>query len=364
MKRYVVPILAAASLAFAIIWTIHARPIRTETLPPAAPPEGPYASSVAAEGLVEPESENVALSPAVPGLVTRIYVKTGDHVRAGDRLFSLDDRGLAADLGVKRALLDAARARLSKLLQAPRKEEVPPLEAKVAEARALLADAEVQVRLIEGVSDRRAVRLEDVERRRLNFQAAKARLALAERDLALLKAGAWSADLAIARADREQATAAVRQDEINIERLTIRAPVDGVILQSKVRLGQYAQIGHLAEPLMVFGAGKSLHVRVDINESDIWRIRAGNSAVARLRGNSKISYPLEFVRIEPYVVPKRSLTGEVTERVDTRVLQVIYRFRGSSSSVFDGQQMDVYINTPFRAHAQTMAQDVRSRGAQ
>jgi multidrug resistance efflux pump len=343
MKRYLLPLSAAISLAYAVNYTLTRRPVRNHTSPPAPPPETTSDATVAAEGLVEPVSENVALSCAVSGLVTKLYVKTGDRVLAGDPLFSMDDRELIGDLGVKRAALEAARSRLAKLEQAPRSEEVPPAEAKVAEATALLADAEVQVRLIESVTDRRAVREEDVQRRRLNFEAARARLAQAEKELALIKAGTWSADLAIARTEVDQAAAAVRQDELNIDRLTMRAPVDGIILQNKVRLGQYAQAGVLAEPLMVFGAGKGLHVRADIDENDAWRVRPGSPAVARLRGNSRISFPLEFVRFEPYVIPKKSLTGDVTERVDTRVLQAIYQFKDPKASVFDGQQLDVFI---------------------
>jgi multidrug resistance efflux pump len=345
MRRYVIPFFAIVSLAFALNYSITRRPIRNKTLPPSPPPETTSNSVVAAEGLIEPESENIPLSCAVSGLVTRVYVKAGDRAHAGDPLFSLDDRDLVADLGVKRAALEAARARLSKLERAPRLEEIPPAEAKVGEAKALLADAEVQVRLIESVTDRRAVRDEDVQRRRLNSEAAKARLLQAETELALIKAGTWDADLAVARAEVNQAAAGVRQDEINIERLTMRAPADGVVLQSKVRLGQYAQVGPLSEPLMIFGAGKQIHVRADIDENDAWRVRAGTPAVARLRGNSRIGFPLEFVRFEPYVLPKKSLTGDVTERVDTRVLEAIYRFKDPNAGVFDGQQLDIFIET-------------------
>jgi len=49
------------------------------------------------------------------------------------------------------------------------------------------------------------------------------------------------------------------------------------------------------------------------------------------------------VRIEPYVIPKKSLTGDNTERVDTRVLQVIYRFERPSFPIYAGQQVDVFI---------------------
>jgi hypothetical protein len=96
---------------------------------------------------------------------------------------------------------------------------------------------------------------------------------------------------------------------------------------------------------MIFGAGKGLHVRADIDESEAWRVRAGTPAVASLRGNSRIRLPLDFVRFEPYVIPKKSLTGDVSERVDTRVLQVIYRFTDAKPEVFDGQQLDVFIET-------------------
>ncbi len=348
MKRYIIPLFAAVSLVYAVNYTVSRRPIHNKTNPPSPPPETATNTTVAAQGLVEPASENIALSSAVSGLVTKLYVKTGDHVRAGQALFSLDDRELVADLGVKRAALAAAQARLAKLEQAPRTEEVPPAEAKVAEAKALLADTEVQVRLIESVTDKRAVREEDVQRRRLSYQAAKARLDEAEKALALVKAGTWSADLDVARAEIAQAAAAVHQDEINIDRLTMRAPVSGVVLQNKVRLGQFAQTGQLEEPLMVFGAGKGLHVRADVDENDAWRVRPGSPAVGRLRGNSRISFPLEFVRFEPYVIPKKSLTGDVTERVDTRVLQVIYKFKDPQAAVFDGQQLDVFIQAPER----------------
>jgi multidrug resistance efflux pump len=199
------------------------------------------------------------------------------------------------------------------------------------------------VRLINSVTDRRAVKEEDVERRELNYEAAKARLEQAEKDLALLKAGTWKPDLDIAREEVRQAAADVHQLETDVARLTMLAPIDGTILQNKVRLGQFAQCGPLEESLMVFGGGNDLHIRADVDESDAWRVRAGAPALAYLRGNSEISFPLEFVRFEPYVIPKKSLTGDSTERVDTRVLQVIYRFRDSKAAIFDGQQVDVYI---------------------
>jgi len=206
-----------------------------------------------------------------------------------------------------------------------------------------LADAEVQMKLIESVTDKRAVREEDVQRRRLAYKAAQARVAEAEAQLALLKAGAWAPDIAVARSEVAQAEAQFKLVETNIDRLTMRAPVDGVILQSNVRLGQFAQTGLLAAPLMLFGSVSPLHVRVDVDEHDAWRVREGAPAVGSPRGNGSQKIPLDFVRFEPYVIPKKSLTGDSTERVDTRVLQVIYRVKDQNAPLYVGQQMDVYI---------------------
>jgi HlyD family secretion protein len=270
-------------------------------------------------------------------------------VHAGQKLFSLDDRDLQAELRVKEAALEAARAQLRKLEEQPRAEDIPPAEAKVREAQANLADAEVQMKLIESVTDRRAVREEDVQRRRIAYQAAQARLSEAKSQLSLLKAGAWAPDLSIARSELAQAEAQVRQVKTEIERLTMTAPMDGIILQKKVRLGQFAECGPSSEPLMVMGGGTHLNIRADIDESDAWRVRSDTTAVAYVRGDTLEKLPLQFVRFEPYVVPKKSLTGDSTERVDTRVLQAIYRISDDRAPVYVGQQMDVYIETPMAA---------------
>ncbi len=97
---------------------------------------------------------------------------------------------------------------------------------------------------------------------------------------------------------------------------------------------------------MILGSVSPLHVRVDVDEHDGFRVREGAPAVGSPRGNGSLRIPLQFVRFEPYVIPKKSLTGDSTERVDTRVRQVIYRISAENSSLFVGQQMDVYIETP------------------
>lgn len=97
---------------------------------------------------------------------------------------------------------------------------------------------------------------------------------------------------------------------------------------------------------MILGETERLQIRADIDEQNAPLVVANEPAVAFLKGDTKSPIPLRFTRIEPYVVPKKSLTGDSTERVDTRVLQVIFEFDRPATPVYVGQQMDVFIQRP------------------
>ena len=342
MFKYGIPVLAAVVLSLAGVAVVRSRTVHASVAPPSAPPATAFSAKVGAVGLVEAASENIAISLPVPGLVTGVFVKAGDTVGKGQRLFTLDDRDLRAELALRRTALDVAQARLERLRSLPRPEDIPPAEAKVRQAREILADAQVQFRLMDGVKDKRAIREEDLERRRLAVSAAQARLDEAEADLKLLQAGSWQPDIKIAEAEVAQARGQIARAEADIERLTVTAPIAGRILQCKVRTGEFAQAGPLPQPLILMGSGGELHVRADVDEQDAARVTSAAPAVAMPRGDSTHPLRLKFVRFEPYVIPKKNLTGDSTERVDTRVLQVIYALE-RNARVYAGQQMDVFI---------------------
>ena len=99
-----------------------------------------------------------------------------------------------------------------------------------------------------------------------------------------------------------------------------------------------------SEPLILLGDTETLQVRADIDEVNAPLVVPGSPAVAYLKGfQTDRAISLTFDRIEPYIVPKRSLTGDNRERVDTRVLQVIYQFDRPSFPIYVGQQVDVFI---------------------
>ncbi len=341
--KYGLPVLALAGFAFAT-WRVAqaARP-----LPPAKPVADPataaFVSKIAGAGIVEARSQNIAVGTGVAGLVVSVDAAVGARVRRGDALFRLDDRDKQAELAVREAALASARAELARLEALPRPEDLPPFEARVATAESVLADARTQLALAESVQDKRAIAAQELERRSHAVQTAQAQAEESRAALTRTRAGAWVPDLAVARAAVRSAEARVEAQRVELERLIVRASIDGTVLAVNVRPGEYAPAGTNATPLMVLGDTERLHVRVDIDENDAWRFRSGMKALAFVRGNRELSVPLEFVRVDPYVIPKRSLTGESTERVDTRVLQVLFSFDPAALPVYVGQQMDVFL---------------------
>jgi HlyD family secretion protein len=349
VRSIIIPTLAVAGVCLAAYTVMKQNKPIVPAQPVAQPASPPYADRVAGAGLVEASTQNIAIGTQISGVVSKVHVKAGDRVKAGDPLFTIDERQQSAELAVREAALRSAQQSLAKLKALPRVEDVPPAEARVVEMKAMVDDMKEQLRIMEAIEDPRAVSKDDLSKRRFAVPTMEARLTEAEANLQLLKAGAWAPDLAIAQAAIDAAAAQVQQVKTELERLTVRAPVSGTVLQCNVRPGEFAQAGALSTPLILFGNCDVLHIRVDIDENDAWRLRTtdgGAAATAYVRGNSDISTPLTFVRVEPYVVPKKSLTGESTERVDTRVLQVLYAFDPNGLPVYVGQQMDVYIDAP------------------
>lgn len=305
MKNFIVPVVAAIALTFGITSVVRSTPKHDAATPPSAPPVSAYANTVAAVGLIEASTENISIGTPLSDVVSEVLVVVGQSVKAGDPLFQLDDRQRRADLLARQAELEMA-------------------ETQVKVNQAELADATHQRNFLEAVRDKGAISSEELAKRRSAVETAEARIAAAKAQVAA-------------------AQAQIKIAETQIERSTVRAPVDGEVLQVKIHPGEFAPAGATSTPLVLLGQLRPLNVRVDVDENEAWRVRRDARATATVRGNPRLKTTLTFVRFEPFVLPKRSLTGDSTERVDTRVLQVIYRIQDNSLTLFAGQQMDVFI---------------------
>jgi HlyD family secretion protein len=340
---YVFPLIALAALgggAYSIAQNTPQRVLTDPAVKPPAPPSGTGQQGlIGAVGIVQPSSEQIDIGSHLSGVVAEVFIAVGTDVKAGDPLFVLDDREARAELELQTFQARGIAARIREL-----EEGIPAAQARLAIARADADDKRSQLKLLEGVGDKRAISQQDLLTRRYALAGAVAGVAEAESNLRLLKGPDGDAPtIDVQRAQAEQLKAATAKAQAALDRHTVRAPLDAKVLQVNIRTGEFAQAGVLSTPLVVLGVVDPLRVRVDVDESDIARFHPEGQAFATLRGAAESRALLTFVRVEPLVVPKTSLTGSTTERVDTRVMRVIYTVPPADLRALPGQQVDVFI---------------------
>jgi RND family efflux transporter MFP subunit len=274
-------------LIFAVAHALSIQRPEPRTAPPVPPPQSPFGDTVAGAGMVEPSTEasgtgNIAVGSQLAGVITKVEVRIGQEVKAGDLLFELDLRQTEADLKVREANVSVS-------------------EAQVEVAQANLRQMEDQYERAKRLMGTGAITEQEFVTSEQAYRSARAQLTLAKANVNLTRTQ-------------------VEQDRTLLALLQVRAPVDGTILQVNIRPGEYVSTFG-GQSLILMGNLRPLHVRVNVDEEDLPRLRLHAPARAKIRGDARQEeVPLYFVRLEPYVVPKTSLTGVNTERVDTRVV--------------------------------------------
>jgi HlyD family secretion protein len=315
-RKLILPLVAGMFLIFAVSHALYIQRPEPEPPPPVPPPTSPFGHTVAGSGIVEPNNHAsgtsaVSVGSQVAGVVTKVHVTIGQEVKAGDLLLELDPRQADADLRVREAGI------------------------AVNEAQVRAAEASYQTQKDQWERDKQLSSTQLAEQDRFAHTQAYFNAI---------------AQLALAKANLVLARAQVDQGRTNVELLQVRAPSDGTVLQVNVRPGEYVTV-FAGQPLVLMGNLHPLHVRVNVDEEDLPRLRLDAPARAKVRGDaSQEEIVLRFVRLEPFVVPKMSLTGANTERVDTRVVQLIYAVEPGSrlvreKKVLVGLLLDVFIDT-------------------
>jgi HlyD family secretion protein len=182
---------------------------------------------------------------------------------------------------------------------------------------------------------------------------AKANLAVAKKQYDLTKVGAWIYDIRNQESQYNALLNSYQSSSALLFKYTLRAPGDGIVLSINTTVGSYisSQGAYDAytqgsDPVLVLGTPQtSLDVRCYVDEILVPRLPPGLEMKAQMsiRG-SNVKIPLEFVRIQPYVTPKIELSDQRMERVDVRVLPVIFRFdKPKDVNLYPGELVDVFI---------------------
>jgi multidrug efflux pump subunit AcrA (membrane-fusion protein) len=304
-SRHVLHALAIGGTLTALLVSFSSAPAaQTAAVRSSPPPAIPFRDYVSGAALIESAHKDVLVAAPAPGVLSAVHVQVGDDVKAGDPLFTLDQRTSQAEVATRHAALAVAHAELTELQESVNK-------------------ATLEEQRVNTVDDPRAVSDEERTTRRSTLRLAQAQVATA------------SARVQARTAELEAAQVAQRER-------VVRAPMNGTVLSVSARPGEAVGGSGSNAPIRL-GRVDRLHVRVDIDENDAWRIRAGTRARLIMRGNDRLTADLQYEYTERYVRPKTSLTGASTERVDTRVLQLVYSLPSDRLPLYVGQQVDVIV---------------------
>ena len=328
-------------------------------LPPAfTPPTNPFPSGIYAEGVLEsdqPSGENINVYPEVAGTVKTILVAEGQEVRKGQQLLLIDDSIQRAVVEQQHSSWQAALTLLDELRAQPRKENLDIAVAQVDAAQASLKTTQDELLKQETAYDLnpKSISKDALDSAGNAAAVARANLKVAQRNYDLTKAGAWVYDIA----NQEKQAAALEKAYLSASALlakyTLVAPRDGVVMAVNVapgsfvsNLGAYDQYTQGAAPVLALASPPAwLHVRCYVDEILVPRLPSPGKMKAQMsvRGsNAKLS--LEYVRVQPFVSPKIELADQKEERVDVRVLPVIFKVKKPADmNLYPGELVDVYI---------------------
>ncbi len=322
------------------------------------PAANPYPHGIYSNGIIESEQaqgQNINIYPEVAGPITGVLVAEGQTVHKGDALLTIDDSVQRATAEQQQAQAEAAYALWRELKAQPRPENLAIASAQLDNARATLKNARDQLAKQQRAyeMDPKAISADALDNARNAENIAATSLRVSERQYRLTRAGAWTYDIQNAERSYSALAKAYQASAALLAKYTLRAPADGVVLAVRSSVGSYVSAQGAYDtytqgfgPLVVMGLPQTrLQVRAYVDEILVHELPAADKIQAEMfiRGTA-VHVPLTFVRIQPYISPKIELSDQRQERVDLRVLPLIFRFENTSGlNLYPGQLVDVYV---------------------
>lgn len=311
IKKHFLILMSLAGIIFGIVFSFKTGGEKINPYNKLSDPSiSEFNNKIAGLGIVEANSRNINLGSFLPGIISKINVKEGDYIKTGQVIFTLDQRSAMSEVRIKEKSLLVAESKL-----------------KYAEIE--LADKEDSLSRAKGLKSGHTISKEELQNRHFAFEKAKV-------------------DILIKKNNISKAKEELKSAEVILDKTMIKSPIDGIILKVRVNAGEYISgLEQEDNSPILLGNIEPLFIRVQIDESDIWRFEKNLKAHAYLRGNNDVKLPLSFIRIEPYAEAKRNIRGTSKELVDTRIVEIIYKIEERIEKLYVGQQLDVFIESNY-----------------
>jgi ABC exporter DevB family membrane fusion protein len=288
----------------------------------AAPAETPLL--VAGPGRVEPTSEEIKLGSELSGKLKSVNVEEGDAVHRGQILAELQNEDYLAQVRSAEADVKAKEAALRKVVNGARYQERQEALSTVRAQQAVMENARAQAERYDKLFAAGVVSREEAERYTREYQVAKANYQEASEHHSLIDDKAREEDRSLAEANLQLARAQMEEARARYEKTFIRSPIDGLVLRKHHRNGEsVSNSSTVPDPILTVGDNRVLRVRVEVDETEVSKVRVGQSAYVTADAYSNQKFWGHVVRVGQELGRKNVRTDEPTERVDTKILETL-----------------------------------------
>ncbi len=298
---------------------------------------------IAGPGRVEPYSEDIKIGSELSGRLKSVNVEEGDAIHRGQVLAELENADYRAQVESSRANVVAKQAVLRKVINGARRQERDEAWSSVNEAKAVMENAQSELHRRQELFSAGVVSREELDRYGREADVAKAKYEAAVQQHALVDDHAREEDRSLAEADLQLARAQMEEAQARYGKTFVRSPIDGSVLRKHHRSGEsVSNSSTVPDPILTIGDRKTLRVRVDVDETDVSRVRVGQRAYVTADAFGKQKFWGQVVRVGQQLGPKNVRTDEPTEKVDTKILETLVEL-DPGSQLPDGLRVDAFI---------------------
>lgn len=262
--------------------------------------KGGLTSTVAASGTLN-AVKTVAVSSQISGQLKEVLVDFNSEVKPGQVLARIDPESYQLRINQARADLDAVRS--TALVQ---QNMVSSQKIELGKAKIALADADRDFQRKKELVAKGFISPSELEKADTVFKTAREQVALVEQGIRTQES-----QVASAQANVRQREVVLQSAQVDLEKTTIRAPVNGIVIARKIEPGQTVAASLSAPDLFIIAQDlRAMQVETSIDEADIGRLKPGQNATFTVDA-----------------FPRRNFSGKVTQiRKAAQVIQNVVTY--------------------------------------
>lgn len=276
----------------------------------------PYGCNRGNHNLIEStgtiEATEVDIRSEASGKILALHFDEGDWVKTGDVLAEIDHEKLDIELAQAKAKLAEADAQLTMLIKGLRDKEVERAYESLLESEVLLKDSKREYTRIQKLYDEKVVDLGTRDKTEAAYEASAKRYEVAKKNYEIAVEGSRKEEIQAGKAFKEAAEAQVKLIEKQIEDATTIIPIDGVISERYVELGEFVSIGSLLATVIDL---KHVWLMAYVSETNLGKVKLGQVGKVMVD-----SFPKkEFIGKVTYISPEAEFTPKNIQTKEERV---------------------------------------------